>query len=176
MRKILSKMPSGAKMSGGTPASVLVAICGSDMRVLLTKKAANLRIHAGQISFPGGKPEKGDIDLAHTAIRETREESGLDVKREQILANLDDVRTLGTGYVITPYVCVLEKPFGKLTINDEVERIYSPKLYDLFQTRTTDTVHDIQGSVEFAIKDEIIWGASARILEQIRLRIESGFR
>ena len=90
--------------------------------------------------------------------------------------NLDDVRTLGTGYVITPYVCVLEKPFGKLTINDEVERIYSPKLYDLFQTRTTDTVHDIQGSVEFAIKDEIIWGASARILEQIRLRIESGFR
>ena len=160
MRKILSKMPSGVKMSGGTPASVLVAICGSDMRVLLTKKAANLRIHAGQISFPGGKPEKGDIDLAHTAIRETREESGLDVKREQILANLDDVRTLGTGYVITPYVCVLEKPFGKLTINDEVERIYSPKLYDLFQTRTTDTVHDIQGSV-FAIKDEIIWGASA---------------
>ena len=148
-------------MSGGTPASVLVAICGSDMRVLLTKKAAKLRIHAGQISFPGGKPEKGDIDLAHTAIRETREESGLDVKREQILANLDDVRTLGTGYVITPYVCVLEKPFGKLTINDEVERIYSPKLYDLFQTRTTDTVHDIQGSVEFAIKDEIIWGASA---------------
>ena len=57
MRKILSKMPSGVKMSGGTPASVLVAICGSDMRVLLTKKAANLRIHAGQISFPGGKPE-----------------------------------------------------------------------------------------------------------------------
>ena len=47
---------------------------------------------------------------------------------------------------------------------------------DLFQTRTTDTVHDIQGSVEFAIKDEIVWGASARILEQIRLRIESGFR
>ena len=46
MRKILSKMPSGVKMSGGTPASVLVAICGSDMRVLLTKKAANLRIHA----------------------------------------------------------------------------------------------------------------------------------
>ena len=53
MRKILSKMPSGVKMSGGTPASVLVAICGSDMRVLLTKKQAlqsrhTCRFQAGQ--------------------------------------------------------------------------------------------------------------------------------
>ncbi len=171
--RILAKRPQGTKMDGGTPASVLVAICGPDMRVLLTKKSANLRIHAGQISFPGGKPEKDDTDLIHTAIRETREESGLNVKREQVLANLDDVRTLGTGYVITPYVCVLEKPFGELIGNVEVERIYNPKLYDLFQTRTTNTVHDISDAVEFSIKDEVVWGASARILEQIRLLIES---
>ena len=160
-------------MDGGIPASVLVAICGPDMRVLLTKKSANLRIHAGQISFPGGKPEKEDTDLIHTAIRETREESGLNVKREQVLANLDDVKTLGTGYVITPYVCVLEKPIVALMGNAEVERIYNPKLYDLFQTRTTNTVHGIPDAVEFAIKDEVIWGASARILEQLRLLIES---
>ncbi len=176
MRRILSNVPYGIKMSGGVPASVLVAICGPDMRVLLTKKSANLRIHAGQISFPGGKPEKGDADLADTAIRETHEELGLNVKREQVLANLDDVRTLGTGYVITPYVCILEKQYDDLVINDEVERTYSPKLYDLLETRTADTIHGIHDAVEFDINGEVLWGASARILEQIRLVIESDFK
>ncbi|MDI1495737.1 MAG: NUDIX hydrolase [Cenarchaeum symbiont of Oopsacas minuta] len=158
----------GVKKNDGIPASVLVTIYGSDVRIVMTKKSTKLRIHAGQISFPGGKPEKKDIDLIDTAIRESQEELGLQVKREHILTHLDDVKTLGTGYVITPYVCILNE-CRKLKANDEVDHIYTPKLLELLKTRTEKTVHKIPDSVEFLIGDEIVWGASARILEQIRL-------
>ena len=65
-------------------ASVLVVIYGSGPKILMTKKSKILKIHAGEISFPGGKWEEQDQDLLSTALRETKEEINLEIKREQI--------------------------------------------------------------------------------------------
>ena len=87
LRLIKSTLAGGfdptAAGGGYRPASVLVVIYGSEPRVIMTEKPRSLKIHAGEISFPGGKREGRDRDLLDTALRETAEEIGLAVRREQ---------------------------------------------------------------------------------------------
>ena len=68
-------------------ASVLVVIYGKEPFMLMTEKAKSLKVHGGEISFPGGKWYTKDQDLLETAIRETEEELSLQISREQVLGN-----------------------------------------------------------------------------------------
>ncbi|HZC20260.1 MAG TPA: CoA pyrophosphatase, partial [Nitrososphaeraceae archaeon] len=70
--------------------------------ILLTKRSSTLRSHSGEICFPGGKFAKDDRTLYHTAIRETKEEIGLDFKEKDISGSLEAVRTLTSNYMIVP--------------------------------------------------------------------------
>ena len=63
-------------------ASVLIIIYGEKPEILMTKKPATMAQHGGEISFPGGKLSEGDNDLLETALRETREETGLEISRK----------------------------------------------------------------------------------------------
>ena len=104
-------------------ASVLVVIYGKEPFILMTEKASSLKVHGGEISFPGGKWCAIDQDLLETAIRETEEELCLQISREQVIGQLDNVITLNSKYKITPFVAILEN-ISSLKPNSEVKSIF----------------------------------------------------
>lgn len=151
------------------PASVLVIIHGLSPKVVMTEKPKHMKFHAGEISFPGGKIEKNDDDLLDTALRETREEIGLDINRDQVIGQLDPVITLNSGFAILPFVSVIEK-IPSLSSNAEVENIFHIPLDPFLKTMKDDPdpKHNlIQEMYTFEYHNNIVWGASARVLKQI---------
>jgi len=105
----------GARMvlRSPTAASVLVPLVLRDEgpQVLLTRRSAQLRDHAGQISFPGGRAEPHDASAAATALREAQEEVGLDPERVEVIGQLP-VYTTVTSYVVTPVVALVPAPLS----------------------------------------------------------------
>ena len=77
-----------------------------DLRVVLTRRSSNLRVHSGEVSFPGGRSEP-DETLEETARREAREEIGLDPSGVEIIGELDHLTTITSGSFIVPYVGLL---------------------------------------------------------------------
>jgi len=91
-QQLSSKIFPEPKNDGKTKlASVLVIIYGTEPKVLMIEKSKKLNIHAGEIAFPGGKWIENDNDLLDTALRETREEIGLNLSRKNILHKLSQV-------------------------------------------------------------------------------------
>lgn len=150
-------------------ASVLVVIYGDEPKVIMTKKSEILSIHAGEISFPGGKWEKQDGDLLTTALRETKEEIDLEIRPEQVVGQLEPVRTLNSGFTIASYVAVVDD-VPKLKDNFEVESILRIPLEPFLKTLEDDQNpkhQSIQEMYIFKFNEHVVWGASARILKQI---------
>ena len=107
---------------GNEIASVLIVIYGKNPFIIMTEKARNLKVHAGEIAFPGGKWCENDQDLLETAIRETKEELCLNVSKEHVIGQLDSVITLNSRYRIIPFIAILDA-VPSLTANSEVESI-----------------------------------------------------
>jgi 8-oxo-dGTP pyrophosphatase MutT (NUDIX family) len=145
-------------------------------RLLLIERAAGLRSHAGQLAFPGGKPEPVDTDLLATALREAREEVGLDPHRVQILGRLDSVPT-PSGFMIVPYVGRVDADWTPRCNSSEVRRVLTPSLARLAEPsihRVTDR-RSWRGRVwelhEYAIADPPLWGATARMVWDLLRRL-----
>ena len=158
-----------AELDENELASVLIIIYGKDPFVIMTEKAKNLKVHAGEIAFPGGKWYEKDHDLLETAIRETKEELGLEVSKERIIGQLDNVITLNSQYKITPFIAILET-VPVLTPNSEVESILHIPLTSFLSTIAEDHLPEHRSIKEmhtFTFKKHHIWGASARMLKQI---------
>lgn len=167
------------RVAGGTNAAVLVPLYRLDgeIHVVFTRRRHDLRRHPGEVSFPGGRPEPGDADLVDTALRETHEEIGLPPRAVRIAGALRPTPTIATGYSIYPFVGVIE-PVARWTISpDEVASVLELTVTDLrggYERRRllrrgvpvrTDT---------FVVADELIWGATARILQDLLERIDPG--
>ena len=156
-------------------ASVLVVIYGKDPLVVMTKKPKHMKFHAGEISFPGGKLDSNDSDLLQTALRETSEEIGLAISKKQVIGQLDPVVTLNSGFLILPFVAVIDK-IPTLVANCEVEDIFHIPLEPLLETgiQDSDPTHNIINEMyTFEYNHNIVWGASARILKQIQNRLKT---
>jgi len=154
-------------------ASVLIIIYGSEPVIIMTEKPKSMNMHAGEISFPGGKLIDEDYDLLETALRETKEEIDLTVTREQVLGQLEPVITLNSGFTITPFVCYLDT-IPQLTANSEVEDILHIQLFPFLKTMSDDPNPEhksIQEMYTFTHQKKIIWGASARMLKQIKKQL-----
>jgi len=151
-------------------ASVLVVIYGKEPIIVMTEKPKHMKFHAGEISFPGGKLDYDDLDLLETALRETREEIGLLISKEQVIGQLEPVITLNSGFLILPFVSVVNE-IPALSANAEVEKIFHIPLESFLKTETRDPepLHNlIQEMYTFEYQNQIVWGASARILKQIK--------
>ena len=150
-------------------ASVLVVIYGKEPLILMTEKSPSLKVHGGEISFPGGKWCTKDQDLLETAIRETEEELCLQISREQVIGQLDNVITLNSKYKITPFVAILEN-IPSLKPISEVKSILHIPLVSFLNTMTKDTNPEhlsIKEMYTLTLEKYSIWGAAARILRQI---------
>ncbi len=154
-------------------ASVLVVIYDHSPKIIMTKKPKNMKFHAGEISFPGGKFDVNDSDLLETALRETSEEIGLIISKEQVIGQLTPVNTLNSGFSILPFISILDK-IPPLASNSEVEKIFHIPLNSLLNTRRNDTDPNhnlIDEMYTFEYRADVIWGASARILKQIENKL-----
>ena len=112
--------------------------------------------------------------MLDTAIRETREETGIIVEREKILGQLEPVTTLNSGFTILPFVCILSK-IGDLTPNSEVDEFLEIPLESFLETLANDSDpkhNSIQEMYTFTFEDHLIWGASARMLKQITSKLK----
>ena len=155
-------------------ASVLAVIYGKEPFVVMTEKPKHMKFHAGEISFPGGKLDVNDSDLLETALRETSEEIGLEISQDQVVGQLDPVVTLNSGFLILPFVSVVDD-ISSLVANSEVEKIFHIPLESFLSTaaRDPDPSHNIiQEMYTFEYQNQIVWGASARILKQIQNRLK----
>lgn len=108
---------------GLNKAGVLLLLFRKDgeLRVLLTKRSAEVEHHKGQVSFPGGSVDAGDADIIATAVRETEEEIGIPAQRIRILGLFDDVWT-PSGFSITPVVGYTDAP-PEARLSPEVEEV-----------------------------------------------------
>ena len=150
-------------------ASVLIIIYGDKPEILMTKKPITLTQHGGEISFPGGKISEIDDDLLDTALRETKEETGLKILRDNVIGQLKQVTTLNSGFTIVPFVCMLDS-IGRLVPNSEVDSFLHIPLLPFLETLESDLDpkhNSIQEMYTYTFERNLIWGASARMLKQI---------
>ncbi len=162
-----------------TQAAVLVAmfLLDGQPQLVLTKRRADLRRHAGEISFPGGRQDDEDADLAETALREAEEEIGLPRAHVSMLGTLAPTSTFATGYVIHPYVATIPAGLAWRLSAREVEEVLELPLQAIADaaTKTQLQRRGITFQTDAYVLDgHVIWGATARIIELLLERLEPG--
>src|SRR3954454_11356742 len=116
-RLLTPEQAAAIKSRGGTDAAVLLALYGwpEEPGLIFTERRADLRRHAGEISFPGARQDPDDADLAATALREAEEEIALDPAAVTLVGALAPVSTFVTGYRILPFLGTILHP-GELEL------------------------------------------------------------
>jgi 8-oxo-dGTP pyrophosphatase MutT (NUDIX family) len=152
------------------PASVLFPIVLRAHRpmVLLTQRAAHLKDHPGQISFPGGRAEPSDSSPAHTALREAKEEVGLQSEHIEVVGYLPEYLTR-TGFRVTPVVAFVTPPFALSPDPFEVAEVFEVPLAFLLdpanhQRHSLYHQGKLRHSYAMPYGDYFIWGATAGMI------------
>lgn len=157
-----------------TPAGVLVPVMerAKGLSVLLTQRAAHLKHHAGQVSFPGGRMEAYDENVCAAALRETHEEVGIAPQHVEVIGYLGAMPTI-TGFAVTPVVGVVSAEAELIIDHTEVEYAFEVPLAHLLEARNEQAVErEFDGKTfsltEFHYAGERIWGATAYMLLAFR--------
>lgn len=182
-RRLAARERAALSASGLEPSSVLVPLFeGQDgrPRLVLTRRPDNLRTHAGQVAFPGGRRDAGDPDDLATALREAEEELGISRSAVSVLGALDDVWVV-TGFRLTPFVARIPRGLELRPNPREVARVFDVGLDELADPACTKL--RIERMVRqgralevpfFEHGGEVIWGATGRAVLQL-LEVALGF-
>jgi 8-oxo-dGTP pyrophosphatase MutT (NUDIX family) len=161
---------------GSTDAAVLVPLyeTAGDLHAVFTKRRDDLRRHAGEISFPGGRQDFPDEDLRTTALRESEEEIGLPRDAVELVGALPPVGTFVTGYRVFPFVGVIEEGHRWTPQPREVDEVIELSLRDLvdgFEMQRLLRKGVPIKTPTYTVGNHLIWGATARMVEQLLDRL-----
>jgi 8-oxo-dGTP pyrophosphatase MutT (NUDIX family) len=173
----LARLPRTERVLKGERAAVLIPLFdrGGDTHVLLTRRAATLRKHGGQYSFPGGRSDEGDRDATHTALREAHEEVGIAPDDVRVLGLLDDYHT-SSGFVVTPVVAWIPHPYAYTPNAREVDRVVELPLHAFLVPQRARTLlfEGLRRIVmAFDVEGHFIWGATAAMLRDLARRLSA---
>jgi len=177
-RLLTPEQAAATPSRGGTDAAVLLALYGwpAEPGLIFTERRADLRRHAGEISFPGGRQDPDDADLAATALREAEEEIALDPAAVSLAGALAPVSTFVSGYRVHPFVGTVADPLelGLEPNPTEVETVLTFSLEILREgyamrrlIRRGIPLH----TPTYEVDGALIWGATARILADLLARL-----
>jgi 8-oxo-dGTP pyrophosphatase MutT (NUDIX family) len=158
---------------GGRPSAVLILFGPNDdggEDIVLTERSHSMRSHAGQVSFPGGSIDPGDSGAVSTALREAREEIGLDPAGVEVVAELPDLYLPPSNFVVTPVLAWWAEP-SPISVVDrtEVARVLRAPLSGLTDPATRFMVRHPSGFVgpAFDVDGLLVWGFTAGLLSRL---------
>jgi 8-oxo-dGTP pyrophosphatase MutT (NUDIX family) len=166
--------PKRIERDGMARAAVLIPLYERDgaHHVLLQVRTELVLHHKGQISFPGGAQDEGDVDLLMTALRETEEEIGLAREDVEVLGRLDDIVTI-SDFVVTPYVGVVTRPapYPFVSSSIEVAELLEVPLPHLLHPETLNHApvpwrDRLVPPPSYSFGEHVIWGATARLMQR----------
>ena len=175
LRELLLSPDDAAAMEstgGSTDAAVLIPLylVGDDLHAVYTKRRDDLSKHAGEISFPGGRPDFPDEDLMVTALRESEEEIGLPREDVEVVGALPPTGTFVTGYRIHPFVGVIKPGHEWTPQPTEVEVVLELSLRDVkagFEMKRLLKKGVPIRTPTYTVNGNLIWGATGRITEAL---------
>lgn len=161
-------------------AAVLVPIyrgAGDELRLVLIRRADH-GLHAGQIAFPGGKRDPEDAGPLATALREAREEIGLEPASVEVLATLPVIETRSSGFVIAPFLARIRRPERWRPDSSEVAEILEVEVRDLARPEMHGESLDLLAGWTpprpipyYQVGEHRLWGATYRILHPLLPRL-----
>lgn len=164
------------RVHGRVDSAVLVPLYDDPQRglvVVLTERRHDLRKHAGEISFPGGRRDEGE-SLLDTALREAEEEIGLPTDLVEVVGALAPTTTLVTAYRVYPFVGLIPESHPWLPQETEVATVLEISLRELQAGRQWKPLLQQRlpmPTVSFLIDGHLVWGATARITDQLLKRL-----
>jgi 8-oxo-dGTP pyrophosphatase MutT (NUDIX family) len=164
---------------GDAEAAVLVPLYAAahdeDLHAVFTQRRDDLRRHAGEISFPGGRRDHPREPLEQTALREAEEEIGLPAGAVELVGALPPVRTFVTGYVVYPYVGLIEPGHAWVPSPREVAAVIElplRALADGFAVRPMTRRGFTFDTDTYLVGEHLIWGVTARIVGELLARLD----
>jgi len=171
--------PRALSSADRTQAAVLVPLqhVADDVHVVYTRRAQTLPHHRGQVAFPGGTRAPEDDSLETTALREAAEEVGLRPNDVRLLGRLDDLETVSSRFLITPFVGLVPYPYPWEPCPAEVDTIFTVPLRHLLEPQAERReLWDFGGRVlpidHFPVDGQVIWGATHRITRNLLALLE----
>jgi len=167
---VRSDMPALPGRTNHLPAGILVPLVLEDEPAcVLTLRSDALREHAGEVSFPGGRPEPGDADIVDTAVRETHEELGVRVL--EVLGALSSVPLYTSDYRLVPFVGRIPQP-PRTPVSPEVAKVLCVSIAGVLAWPAIDAIaYDIDGirrlSPVFELEGCLAYGATAHVLLEL---------
>jgi 8-oxo-dGTP pyrophosphatase MutT (NUDIX family) len=169
LRDVLPRDTPDPPPEEGTPAAVMVPVLDfGDPALLFTVRSDLVGDHRGEISFPGGVRHPGDADLLATALRETEEELGIPREAFEVVGALPPTPTVVSGYVIQPFVGILDQRPSLSPSPDEIAEVLELDIARL--ARVEEEVHRETGPgvrrswFAYALDGYTVWGATGRIV------------